>query len=102
MIACAFLLLLLLLLEQQVLLLDELKGLREGKSKDGYCRVIVLFVVCPMCGVGQDLILPPYMTVYLVISQPKIPYICTVYICGSGQRYPCVIGRQGCVLIVCH
>jgi len=33
--------------------------------------------------VGQNRIYTPYMTVYLMISLPKIPY--TPYIYGSGQ-----------------
>ena len=35
--------------------------------------------------VGQNRIHTPYMTVYLVISLPKIPYIHRIYIYGSGQ-----------------
>ena len=35
--------------------------------------------------VGQDRMYTPYMTVYLMISLPKIPY--TSYIYGSGQPY---------------
>jgi hypothetical protein len=37
-----------------------------------------------MCRVGQNRIYTPYMTVYLVISLPNIPYIY-----GSGQPYLC-------------
>jgi hypothetical protein len=32
-----------------------------------------------MCRVGQDRVYTPYMTVYLVISRPKIPYIQRIY-----------------------
>ena len=32
-----------------------------------------------ICRVGQNLIYAPYMTVYLVISMPKIPYIHRTY-----------------------
>jgi hypothetical protein len=42
-----------------------------------------------MLGVGKDRIYTPYMTVYLVISLPKIPYIHRIYIYGSGQPYVC-------------
>ena len=35
--------------------------------------------------VGQNCKYPPYMTVYLIISLPKIPYINCIY--GSGQPY---------------
>ena len=33
----------------------------------------------PMCRVGQNRIYSPYMTVYLVISLPKIPHIHRIY-----------------------
>ena len=33
-----------------------------------------------MCRVGQNRIYTPYLTVYLVISLPKIPYIHRIYI----------------------
>jgi hypothetical protein len=32
-----------------------------------------------MCRVGQNRIYAPYMTVYLVISLPKIPYMHRIY-----------------------
>ena len=37
--------------------------------------------------VGQDRIYTPYMTVYLVISLPKLLYIHHIYIYDSGQPY---------------
>ena len=37
--------------------------------------------------VGQNRTYAPYMTVYLVISLPKIPYIHRIIIYGSGQPY---------------
>jgi hypothetical protein len=46
-----------------------------------------------MSTVGQNRIYAPYMTVYTVISLPKIPYIHRIYIYiyihGSGQPYFC-------------
>ena len=42
---------------------------------------------CSVIRVGQNRIYTPYMTVYLVISLPKIPYIHRIYIYGSGQPY---------------
>ena len=38
-----------------------------------------------ICRVGQNRIYAPYMTVYLVTSLPKTPYIRRIY--GSGQPY---------------
>jgi hypothetical protein len=37
--------------------------------------------------VGQNRIHTPYITVYLVVFLPKIPYIHHIYIYGSGQPY---------------
>ena len=44
-----------------------------------------------VCRVGQNRIYTPYMTVHLVISLPKLPYIhrIYIYIYGSGQPYMC-------------
>jgi len=38
---------------------------------------------------GQNRTLTPYMTVYLVISLPKLPYIHCIYVYGSSQPYTC-------------
>jgi len=38
-----------------------------------------LFFSCSLCRVGRNRIYAPYMTVYLVISLPKIPYIHRIY-----------------------
>jgi hypothetical protein len=43
-----------------------------------------------ICRVGQNRINAPYMTVLLVISLRKIPYIHCVYIYGFGQPYTSV------------
>jgi hypothetical protein len=40
---------------------------------------------CTIYRVGHNRVYAPYMTVYLVTSLPKIPYISHIYICGSGQ-----------------
>jgi hypothetical protein len=37
--------------------------------------------------VGQNRIITPYMTVYLVISLPKIPYIHRIYVALANPRY---------------
>jgi hypothetical protein len=39
----------------------------------------------PVCKVGQSCVYTPYMTVYLITSLQKIPYIHRIY--GSGQPY---------------
>ena len=57
-----------------------------------------------VCRVGQNRIYTPYMTVYLVISLPKIPCILIIYyICGSGQPYMCVIiyKQNSCPSLLC-
>jgi len=46
-----------------------------------------------MYRVGQKRIYPLYMTVYLVISLPKLPYIHRIYIYGSGRPYACVVAQ---------
>jgi len=40
-----------------------------------------------MCRVGQNCIYAPYMTVYLVISLPKIPYIHRIYMVLANPRH---------------
>ena len=50
----------------------------------GITKYTVMYGV-HICRVGQNRIYTPYMTVYLVISLPKIPYV--PYIYGSGQPY---------------
>jgi len=37
--------------------------------------------------VGQNRIYTPYMTVYLMISLPKIPYIHRIYMVLANPRY---------------
>jgi len=53
-----------------------------------------------MSRVGQNRIYTPYMTVYLMISLTKIPYIHRIY--GSGQPYTwascCIISQSVSVL----
>jgi len=45
-------------------------------------KLQVTSLLCPIPRVGQNRIYTPYMTVYLVVFLPKIPYIY-----GSGQLY---------------
>jgi hypothetical protein len=44
-----------------------------------------------MCRVGQDRIYAPYMTVYFVISLPKIPYIHRIYMVLANPTHVCVL-----------
>jgi hypothetical protein len=44
--------------------------------------------VCDKIWVGQDRICTPYMTVCMVISLLKIPYIHCIYICMHGFGQP--------------
>jgi hypothetical protein len=58
------------------------------------CSTLSVSCVTPyrtycMCRVGQSRMYTPYMTVYLVISLPEIPYIAPNKY-GSGQPYVCV------------
>jgi hypothetical protein len=39
-----------------------------------------------MSRVGQNLIYTPYMTIYLVISLPKIPYIHRIYMVLANPK----------------
>ena len=49
--------------------------------------------------VGQNRIYTPYMTVYLVVFLPKIPYIYRIYMVLANSRY---IGRLHSVHDVCE
>ena len=40
-----------------------------------------------ICRVGQNCIYTPYMTVHLVISLPKLPYIHRIYMVLSNPNY---------------
>ena len=40
-----------------------------------------------ICRVGQNRIYTPYMTVYLVISLPKIPYIHRIYMVLANSNH---------------
>jgi len=40
-----------------------------------------------LCRVGQNRIYTPYMTVYLVISMPKIPYIHCIYMVLANPTF---------------
>ena len=53
-----------------------------------------------MCRFGQNHIYTPYMTIYLVVSLSKVPYINRIYIIMANPMYVCWRGR-GCVLILC-
>ena len=45
-----------------------------------------------ICRVGQNHIYTPYMTVYLVISLSKIPYIHRIYmVMANSTHLPCVL-----------
>jgi len=48
--------------------------------------------------VGQDRIYTPYMTVYLVISQPDIPYIHRIYMVLAFAALSWLLQRSVCAL----
>ena len=62
----------------------HVKCFHSYKGKPVYIGWPAVFIH-HICRVGQNRIYTPYMTVYLVISLPKIPYV--PYIYGSGQPY---------------
>jgi len=45
--------------------------------------------------VGQNRIYTPYMTVYLVIFLPKIPYIHRIYMVLANPKYTSIIWGVG-------
>ena len=47
-----------------------------------------------ICRVGQDRKYTPYMTVYLVISLPKIQYIHRMYMVLANPNYMMTISKQ--------
>jgi len=49
-----------------------------------------------MYRVGQNRICTPYMTVYLVISLPKIPYIHRIYMVLANPMYVVNLSVRGC------
>ena len=52
------------------------------------CAMKILYI-CQICRVGQNRIFTLYMTVCMVISLPKLPYIHRIYVYmhGFGQPY---------------
>jgi hypothetical protein len=46
--------------------------------------------LCVMCRVGQNRIYTSYMTVYFVISLPKIPYIQRIYMVLANSSHVCI------------
>jgi hypothetical protein len=47
----------------------------------------------PVCRVGQNRIYTPYMTVYMVISLPKMPYTHRIYIVlANPTNTVCIYG----------
>ena len=55
----------------------------------GCCEAWLLW---GMVRVGQNRIYTPYMTVYLVIFLPKVPYIHRIYIILANPRHGCCEG----------
>ena len=47
--------------------------------------------------VGQNRIYAPYMTVYLVIFQPQIPYIHRIYMVLANPSHVCCFVADSCV-----
>jgi hypothetical protein len=63
-----------------------------------------LYILAIMFRVGQNRIYTPYMTIYLMISLPKIPYIHRIYMVLANPNhvpYLCVgtqrerVGQKG-------
>jgi hypothetical protein len=52
---------------------------RAGEVRNDACVDI--------CRVGQDRVYTPYVTVYLVIFLPKIPYTHRIYMVLANPRY---------------
>ena len=52
-----------------------------------HCLTQHLLHLCCMSRVGQNRIYTPYMTVYLMISLPKIPYIHRIYMVLANPMY---------------
>jgi len=52
---------------------------------------IVSALVCYICRANQNRVYTPYMTVYLVISLPKIPWIHRIYMVLANPIYLCYI-----------
>ena len=58
--------------------------------------VRTIYPVPVMYRVGQNCIYTPYMTVYLFISLPKIPYIHRIYMVLANPNYVwCIYGVLG-------
>jgi hypothetical protein len=55
------------------------------------CGCVMCVFVCVMCRVGQNRIYTPYMTVYLVISLPNLPYIHRIYMVLANPSNVCVM-----------
>jgi hypothetical protein len=54
-----------------------------------------------ICRVGQNRIYAPYLTVYMVISLPKIPYIHHIYMVLANPTYMTMYGMFPTGYIVC-
>jgi hypothetical protein len=60
---------------------------RKRVCKYKSTQACVFSSVMHMCRVGQDRTYTPYMTVYLVISQPNIPYLLRIYSVLANPTY---------------
>jgi len=56
-------------------------------SRIGKNHAFILHVIIGVYRVGQNRIYAPYMTVCLVISLPKIPYIHLIYMVLANPMY---------------
>ena len=65
----------------------NIKGKEMAWSFAGMWLVSTVGLRCIMSRVGQDRIYTPYMTVYLVISLPKIPYIHRIYMVLANPNH---------------
>ena len=61
-----------------------------GRSRELWCPGVCMCVLMCICEVGQNCIYSLYMTVYLVVSLPQIPYLHRIYMVLADQMYVCV------------
>jgi hypothetical protein len=67
---------------------DVFTRLRADEAEnDRNCFVMEFLVKKALARVGQNRIYTPYMTVYLVISLPKIPYVNRIYMVLANPSY---------------
>jgi len=63
------------------------------------CVFLCVCVCVFVCRVGQNRTYAPYMTIYLVIFQPKLPYIHCIYMVLGNPRVVCCLTICACVCV---